>query len=211
MFSLLRRGFSSSGVKTFTVVGGGQMGTGIAIVAANNAKINTQIVCENEKGVGHCRNFVEGWIDKELKKNKVDEKGKQDFLKRISYVTDLAAAKNSEFVVEAVYENFDLKKKIFETLDQVCPPSTILASNTSSISITKIAATTKRPSQVIGMHFFNPVPVMKLVEMISAIQTSDQTRETTRKYTRSNPGWPSHSEKKSSTLLMFPDLLLTEF
>lgn len=103
----------------------------------------------------------------------------------MSYITDLSQASNSDFVVEAVYENFDLKKKIFEKLDQVCPPHTILASNTSSISITKIAATTKRPSQVIGMHFFNPVPVMKLVEMISAIQTNDQTRDVTRKLAES--------------------------
>ena len=116
MFRYLRRTFTSVGfahetpVKNFTVIGGGQMGTGIAIVAASVGKINAQIVCENEKAVGNCRSFVEGWIDKELKKSKVDEQGKQDFLKRVSYVTDMSKASNADFVVEAVYESFDLKK-----------------------------------------------------------------------------------------------------
>lgn len=86
------------------------MGTGIAIVAANSAKINTQIVCENDKAISNCKSFVDGWIDKELKKNKTDEKGKQEFLKRISFVSSLDDAKNADFVVEAVYENFELKK-----------------------------------------------------------------------------------------------------
>lgn len=156
------------------------MGTGIAIVAANHGKLNTQIVCENDKAASSCKAFVDGWINKEVKKGKTDEAGKSEFLKRISFVTDLHEAKTSDFVVEAVYENFALKQKIFETLDSVCAPHTILASNTSSISITKIASVTKRPEKVIGMHFFNPVPVMKLVEMISAIQTSDATKDTTR-------------------------------
>lgn len=86
------------------------MGTGIAIVAAKVGKLQTQIVCENDKAVGTCKAFVEGWIDKELKKNKTDEQGKQEFLKRITYATDIEKAKGSDFVVEAVYENFDLKK-----------------------------------------------------------------------------------------------------
>lgn len=86
------------------------MGTGIAIVAASVGKINAQIVCENEKAASGCRAFVEGWIEKELKKSKVDEQGKQEFLKRVSYATDIAQAATADFVVEAVYENFDLKK-----------------------------------------------------------------------------------------------------
>ena len=106
----LARGFCVAGVKNFAVVGGGQMGRGIAIVAANLGKLNTQIVCENQKGVDVAKAFVDGWIDKELKKNKTDEKGKAEFLKRVSYVTDLQAVAKSDFVVEAVWENFDLKK-----------------------------------------------------------------------------------------------------
>lgn len=86
------------------------MGRGIAIVAAHLGKLNTQIVCENQKGAEVAKTFVDGWIDKELKKNKTDEKGKADFLKRISYVTDIQAAAQSDFVVEAVWENFELKK-----------------------------------------------------------------------------------------------------
>lgn len=86
------------------------MGTGIAIVAANSGKLETSILCENDKAAANCKSFVEGWIDKELKKNKTDEKGKADFLKRMSYTTKMSDLKSSDFVVEAVYENFDLKK-----------------------------------------------------------------------------------------------------
>ena len=86
------------------------MGTGIAIVAANSGKLNTQIVCESDNAAVNCKAFVDGWIDKELKKNKVDEKGKSEFLSRISYVNNIDKLGNADFVVEAVYENFDLKK-----------------------------------------------------------------------------------------------------
>lgn len=86
------------------------MGTGIAIVAASQGKLNTQIVCEHEKAAAACKSFVEGWIDKELKKNKTDEKGKADFLSKMSYVTKIDDVRSADFVVEAVYENFDLKK-----------------------------------------------------------------------------------------------------
>lgn len=107
----VRRAFGAAHqVKNFAVVGGGQMGTGIAIVAANSGKLNTQILCENDQAAANCKKFVDTWIDKELKKNKTDEQGKQDFLKRISYVTDIEKLKTSDFIVEAVYENFDLKK-----------------------------------------------------------------------------------------------------
>jgi 3-hydroxyacyl-CoA dehydrogenase len=108
--SVMRAFSAAQQVNNFAVVGGGQMGTGIAIVAANSGKLNTQILCENDKAAGVCKAFVEAWIDKELKKNKTDEQGKQDFLKRISYVTDIQELKNNDFIVEAVYENFDLKK-----------------------------------------------------------------------------------------------------
>lgn len=86
------------------------MGTGIGIVAAHSGKLNTQILCEHDKAAAACRAFVEGWIDKELKKNKTDEKGKAEFLSRVSYVTNIEQLKNADFVVEAVYENFELKK-----------------------------------------------------------------------------------------------------
>lgn len=86
------------------------MGTGIAIVAASQGKLNSQIVCENEKAVASCRSFVEGWAEKELKKNRLDEQSKKELLGRVSYVTDLSKAAGADFVVEAVYENFELKK-----------------------------------------------------------------------------------------------------
>lgn len=96
-------------------------------------------------------------------------------LSRFSYFTKLEDLNDADFVVEAVTEKFEVKKNIFTTLDQITKPDTILASNTSSISLTKIAATTKRPEKVIGMHFMNPVPVMKLIEIIKGLQTSDET------------------------------------
>ncbi len=116
MFALLKRSFGAVGpaqqspVKNFAVIGGGQMGTGIAIVAASVGRLNAQIVCENEKAASGCRAFVEAWIDKELKKSKVDEQGKQEFLRRVTYATDIGQASAADFVVEAVYESFELKR-----------------------------------------------------------------------------------------------------
>lgn len=161
--------FSSSQVKNFAVIGAGQMGTGIAIVANRVAGLNVKIVDTTEKALSGSRKFTEGWCDKEIAKNRMTSEEKHQILSRFSYFTKLEELNDSDFVVEAVTEKFEVKKHIFSTLDQVTQPHAILASNTSSISLTKIAATTKRPEKVIGMHFMNPVPVMKLIEIIKGL------------------------------------------
>ncbi|MDH5406471.1 MAG: 3-hydroxybutyryl-CoA dehydrogenase, partial [Candidatus Aminicenantes bacterium] len=118
-------------------------------------------------------------IDKNLQrgvdKGKITEEQKKEALSRITPTTDLSLMKGVDFVIEAVNEDFDIKREVFSQLDSLCPPQVILASNTSSISLTKIGATTHRPDKVIGMHFMNPVPIMKLVEIIRGIDTSEET------------------------------------
>ena len=117
-------------------------------------------------------------LDKLVSKGKLDEAKKAEILSHMSFTTELAAAADADLVVEAAIENLDIKKSIFAELDSLCKPETILASNTSSISITAIAAATKRPDKFIGMHFFNPATVMKLVEVIRGAHTSDETYKT---------------------------------
>jgi 3-hydroxybutyryl-CoA dehydrogenase len=124
----------------------------------------------------HIANIAKN-LDRQVQKNILTETDKQNTLANISISTALDAAKNSDVVIEAASENFVIKEKIFKQLDEICKPETILASNTSSISITKIAAATQRPTNVIGMHFMNPVPVMKLVEIINGYDTSKATTD----------------------------------
>ena len=156
------------------IIGAGTMGNGIAQTAASNGfdvimcDISNEAV---EKGVGS----IAKSLDRFVKKEKITEEDKQGFLDKIKTTTNLDDLKDATLIVEAATENFDIKKQIFEQLDQITKSETILATNTSSISITKIAAVTKRPDKVIGMHFFNPVPLMKLVEVIRGIATSDET------------------------------------
>jgi 3-hydroxybutyryl-CoA dehydrogenase len=159
------------------VIGAGTMGNGIAQTAAN---AGFQVVMCDVKP-----EFVERGIvnigkslDRFIKKETMTEEQKSEVLGRITTTTDLADLKDCALVVEAATENFEIKKQIFEKLDVLCSPEAILSSNTSSISITKIAGVTKRPDKVIGMHFFNPVPLMKLVEVIRGIATSDETYAT---------------------------------
>jgi 3-hydroxybutyryl-CoA dehydrogenase len=156
------------------VVGSGTMGNGIAQTAAT--KNFDVIVCDIkdeflEKAVAN----IGKSLDRFVKKETITEDDKKSALGRISTTTNLEDLKDCSLIVEAATENFDIKKQIFQTLDQVCPADTILASNTSSISITRIAGVTSRADKVIGMHFFNPVPLMKLVEIIRGIATSDET------------------------------------
>ncbi|HQZ98302.1 MAG TPA: 3-hydroxybutyryl-CoA dehydrogenase [Pyrinomonadaceae bacterium] len=160
--------------ETIGVIGAGTMGNGIAQTAAGAGfdvimcDISTEFV---ERGVAN----ISKSLDRFVKKETMTEAQKSDILGRIKTTTALEDLKTSTLVVEAASENFEVKKKIFEDLDRITAPETILSSNTSSISITKIAAATKRPDKVIGMHFFNPVPLMKLVEVIRGIATSDET------------------------------------
>ena len=160
-------------MKNITVIGSGTMGNGIAHVFAQ-CGYSVNLTDINDAALQKAIATITKNLDRQVQKGTINEDIKNTTLKNISTFTDLAkAAANADLVVEAASENIDIKLKIFQQLDGVCPPHTILASNTSSISITQIAAVTKRPAQVIGMHFMNPVPVMKLVEVIRGYSTSD--------------------------------------
>ena len=167
-------------IKKLLIIGAGQMGSGIAQVAAS-AVIQVVLHDIKEEFVSRGLKGIEKTLAKLVEKGKLSDADKQAVQSLITGSTDLAAhAGDVDFVVEAIVENFEVKKEIFAALDKLCPAHTILASNTSSLPITQIAAVTKRPAQVIGMHFFNPVPVMQLVEIILGLATSQETYETTR-------------------------------
>ncbi|MGD9212638.1 MAG: 3-hydroxybutyryl-CoA dehydrogenase [Desulfobacteraceae bacterium] len=165
-------------IKTFGVIGAGQMGNGIAQVAAASgfsvimSDIKEEFV---QKGVAN----IDKVLSRNVEKGKLSAEEKTSVLSRIQTTVTLEDMAKADFVVEAATENEGLKFKIFQDLDNICPEETILSSNTSSIPIGRIAAQTKRPEKVIGMHFMNPVPVMKLVEVIRGIATSDATFKTT--------------------------------
>jgi len=161
------------------VVGAGTMGNGIAQVAAR-AGYNVVLHDVSEAFLERGMTAIDKSLQRDVDKERLDTAGKQSILERIRTTTDFSTFSNAAFAIEAVTENLAVKTEVFKTLDRVTPPNAILASNTSSISITKLAAATKRPDKVIGMHFMNPVPVMKLVEVIRGIQTSDETYERVR-------------------------------
>ncbi len=157
-----------------TVVGAGTMGNGIAqTFAAAGSKVN--LVDVNEAALAKGLATIEKSLGRFVKKEKLTQEAADEILGRITGSSDLSAAASSALVVEAVVERLDVKHAIFKELDQLCGPDVILATNTSSISITEIGAVTGRPDKVIGMHFMNPVPLMKLVEVIRAQETSDET------------------------------------
>ncbi len=156
------------------IIGAGTMGNGIAQTAAN-AGFDVVLCDVKEEFLERGVQNVSKSLDRFVKKETITEERKMEILKKIKSTTDFSSLKDCTLVVEAAPENFDVKKEIFTNLDELTKPETILATNTSSISITKIAATTKRADKVIGMHFFNPVPLMKLVEVIRGIATSDET------------------------------------
>lgn len=168
---------SINSLKTLGVVGAGQMGNGIAQVAATFG-LNVIMTDINEKGLEKGLSTIMGSLDRLIKKQTLTDDQKREIMGRIKTSVGPAALKDADFIVEAATENIDLKLKIFRELDEIARPGVILATNTSSISITKIAAVTKRPELVAGMHFMNPVPIMKLVEGIRGLQTSDETFQT---------------------------------
>jgi 3-hydroxybutyryl-CoA dehydrogenase len=162
-------------IQHIAVIGGGTMGNGIAHVFAQSG-FSTTLIDVKSEFIERAMKTITSNLDRQVKKGTLTDADKTNTLAKLKTSTDLAAAvKDADLIIEAVNENLDLKKSIFKTVDENAKPSAILASNTSSISLTKLAASTKRPSQVIGMHFMNPVPVMKLVEVIRALQTSDAT------------------------------------
>jgi 3-hydroxybutyryl-CoA dehydrogenase len=161
------------------VVGAGTMGNGIAQVAAR-AGYNVALHDVSEEFLNRGLSAVDKNLQRDVDKERLDTGTKQTIIGRIRATTDFAGFKDADFVIEAVTENLAVKTDIFKTLDQITRPDAILASNTSSISITKLGAATKRSDKVIGMHFMNPVPVMKLVEVIRGMATSDETYERVR-------------------------------
>jgi 3-hydroxybutyryl-CoA dehydrogenase len=166
-------------IKRVGVVGAGTMGNGIAHVFARSGY--AVLLCDvEEKFLDRAVDVITKNLARESAKGKITAEQQEAALKNITPVIDRAKLAESDFIIEAATEKFDIKAEIFRDLDRIARPEIILASNTSSISITKLAAITKRPVQVIGMHFFNPVPVMKLVEVIRGLATSQATFDTVR-------------------------------
>src|SRR5437762_105498 len=161
------------------VIGAGTIGNGIAHVFA--ASGHSVILCDIEQSIlDRALATITKNLDRALAKNKITEAQKTETLHRIKPVTNRSAVSDCDFMVEAASEKFELKSELFRELDRICRSEVILASNTSSISITKLGAATRRADKVIGMHFFNPVPVMALVEVIRGIATSNETYERVR-------------------------------
>ncbi|MEL7835007.1 3-hydroxybutyryl-CoA dehydrogenase [Fodinibius sp. Rm-B-1B1-1] len=164
-------------IKKVAVIGGGTMGNGICHVFAMNG-IPVNLVEMDQELADKALSTIEKNLERMVKKEKIDTEQKVQALDNIETHTDTAVAVGDvDLVVEAVPENFELKKKVFSVVDEAAPDTAILASNTSSISITKLAATTARPGRFIGMHFFNPVPVMKLVEVVRGLDTDAEVVE----------------------------------
>jgi len=164
-------------VNHVAVVGGGTMGNGIAQVFAQ-AGFEVTLVEVSRERIDGAVGSISKSLDRLVKKGSIDEGGKLAALDRVRGVTVVEEVEAPALVVEAVVESFPIKRDVFQALDRVCPPETIFASNTSSISITELAAATKRPERFVGMHFMNPVPVMTLVEIIRGLATSDATYRT---------------------------------
>jgi len=166
-------------IQTIGVIGGGTMGNGIVHVAAKTG-FNVMLLEVEQRFLERAQTTIAKNLDREVAKNKISESDKSAAIGRISGTLNVADFAKADFIVEAIVENEDIKSKIFSEIDAIARPGVILASNTSSISITKIASKTKRPDKVIGMHFMNPVPVMTLVEIVRGLATSDDTYRLTK-------------------------------
>ena len=166
-------------IQTLAVIGAGTMGNGIAQVAAT-AGLQVCLIDTQPSQLDRAKSAITKSLAKFVEKGVIPAEQKDQALARIATAKELEAAGTADFAVEAVFEDFGVKAGIFGRLDKICRPEVILASNTSSIAITRLAATTTRPGRVIGMHFMNPVPLMKLVEIIRGIATSDDTYQVTR-------------------------------
>src|SRR5947208_10665955 len=171
---------SLDGIKTVAVLGAGTMGNGIAHVFAR-AGFKVILRDVEQRFLDRAVETIGKNLEREIKKGKLVEPDKGTVLKRVQPVTEMRAIAAADFVVEAVPEKIEIKRAVLMEADGILRPEVILASNTSSISMTTLAALTKRPDRFVGMHFMNPVPVMALVEVIRALQTSDATFETTMK------------------------------
>ena len=163
-------------IKTVGMAGAGSMGAGIAQVAAM-AGFQVRVVDMSDEVCGRARKTIVKSLERIVKKGTITEKEMEEILARISFSTDVASLKGVPFIFEAVFEDVNVKKELFAKLDAVCSDDTIYATNTSSISITEMAALVKNPANFVGMHFFNPVPMMKLVEVIPALQTAAASKD----------------------------------
>jgi 3-hydroxybutyryl-CoA dehydrogenase len=168
-------------IKKVGVIGTGVMGNGIIHTCAQ-AGFEVIMRDLNDELLARAMKNIDGNLGRVVAKGKMTEDDKKNILARIKPTTKMADLKDVDFVIEAVFENMELKKSIFKELDELVRPGVIMASNTSTLPITDIAAVTKRPDKVIGMHFFNPVPVMRLVEMIKGFMTSDETAAITKEF-----------------------------
>ncbi len=163
-----------SDIKKVAVCGSGSMGAGIIQVAAQSG-FDVVVLEVNDAAIARGKSIIEGGLKRLVDKGKMTAEARDAILNKISYTTDAANLTDVDFVFEAVFEKIEIKKELFERLDKVVKDTVVYASNTSSLSITEMAASCKNPSKFIGMHFFNPVPVMKLVEIIPAMQTDEET------------------------------------
>ncbi len=163
-------------IKTVGMAGAGSMGAGIAQVAAM-AGLQVKVVDVSEAVWARAEKTIARSLERIVKKGTITEDEMKAVLGRISFSTDVASIKDVPFIFEAVFEDVNVKKELFAKLDAVCGDDTIYATNTSSIAITEMAALVKRPARFVGMHFFNPVPMMKLVEVIPALQTAVETKD----------------------------------
>src|ERR1044072_1401929 len=166
-------------IKSFGVVGAGTMGNGIAQTAAR-AGLSVVMRDVTDEFIKRGLSTIDKTLQRDVDKDRLALQEKQEIISRINPTTELADLGNCDFVVEAITEDLAVKSDVISALDHIVKPEVILASNTSSLSITKLAAVTSRPDRFIGMHFMNPVPVMKLVEVIRGIATSDETYQRTR-------------------------------
>jgi 3-hydroxybutyryl-CoA dehydrogenase len=167
--------------KKIAIIGAGLMGSGIAQMALE-AGFAVILVDSKQSFVDNGVRTITGFIGKKLAKKKIDQARHDDILSHLYSATDMVeAAQGAIMVVEAVFENIDLKKDIFKKLDAICPPDTILASNTSTLSISEIASVTEHPQRVVGTHYFSPVPLMRLVEVVQGDKTSDRITAETKK------------------------------
>lgn len=171
-------------IKKPFVLGAGIMGAGIGQLCAQKG-YEVFVTDVSEEIIGKAKEKVTRGLQRRIEKGKITQEDMDSVLSRMNWSTDLNIARESNFVIEAVFENLDLKKEIFKNLDSICSPETILATNTTALSVSEIASATQRPDKVIGMHFFNPAVIMKLVEIIRGDETSEETIETTKMFAES--------------------------
>ncbi len=183
-------------VKKHFVVGAGIMGSGIGQLCAQQG-YEVTVVDISENIVKKAEEKVRAGLKKRVEAQKITQGDMDSVLSRIKWAADLNLARESDFVVEAIIENMEAKKELFKKLDSICPPPAILATNTTALSISEIASATTRPDKVIGMHFFNPVVIMKLVEIIRGDKTSEETIAVTKKFAESLGKAPIATSKEA--------------